>query len=94
MRTTPQRPQQQASRWNRPGAQFPSFTGTRVQILTPEALRARAHKDAGVAIGAENILGVSNWFTKGVDNKGPLRNAELDKLPITGPHPKPEKVYI
>jgi hypothetical protein len=47
-----------------------------------------------VAIGAENILGVSNWFTKGVDNKGPLRNAEQDKLPVTGPPPKPEKVYI
>jgi len=27
-------------------------------------------RDPDVGIGAENILGVSNWFTKGVDNKG------------------------
>jgi dynamin 1-like protein len=42
------------------------------------------HKDPDVGIGAENILGVSNWFTKGVDNKGrqappPQQQAQTNK---------------
>jgi dynamin 1-like protein len=44
----------------RPAAQPPA---------PPSAAAPLAAKEEGVSIGADNILGVSTWFTKGVDSK-------------------------